>query len=520
MSQPSNLSNEEVSKLLNELQVYQLELEMQNDELKASYQTLEQERAKFMGLYDLAPVGYFILNYFGIIEETNQNGTDLLKASKKGILGRRFQSFIATHSWEDFYAFLHKMQNGDGKMSAEIQLNLKGEEVIHTRIEGIAIPSLLSTDVKYYITVIDITASRNAQKALSETKDRLEMTLKASSTGTWTADCNADRLYLDLHSLNILGIQRADFDGSLQRYLSKIDPADRADVQQYLLTARAGATEIDLEFRILAAHVIKHIAVKGNVMYLEGDKFCFAGILMDITERKNLQEEAERLKNDQQKLILSATLTAQERERNNISRALHDSVCQILYGIKLNLESVERANYNRGDFRNINELLDQAIKETRQLSYELTPSVLKDFGFVAGIREMAQRTSTAQFHLDTFVDESSDTLSAEVQLYIFRMIQELINNCIKHARATRAEILVKVDSDQVLIKVADNGIGMSFSIEEAIRRGSGLSGIKHKLFLLNGEIKLQNSKQGLSVIITFAKSNETIDSSASSGNNL
>jgi PAS domain S-box-containing protein len=520
MSQQTNLSNEEVNRLLNELQVYQLELEMQNDELKASYQTLDQERAKFMGLYDLAPVGYFILNYLGVVEETNQNGTDLLKVSKKGIMGHRFQSFVATQCWEDFYGFLHKMQHGDGKKSTEIQLNLPGEEVVYTRIEGIAIPSLISTDVKYYIAIIDITASRNAQQILSETKDRLEMTLKASSTGTWTADCNADKLYLDLHSLNILGIKEDGFDGSMQSCMDMIDPADRLNVQEQVSIARKGANEIDLEFRIITSSTVKHIAVKGNEMRMEGNVSCFAGILMDITERKKLQEEAELLRNDQQKLIISATLTAQERERNDISRALHDSVCQILYGIKLNLESVERGNYNRGDFKNVNELLDQAIKETRQLSYELTPSVLKDFGFVAGIKEMAQRTSTAQFHLATFVDNSADSLRAEVQLYIFRMIQELINNCIKHARATRAEITVEVTTDLVLIKVSDDGVGMNISIEDAIRKGSGLSGIKHKLFLLNGKIDFRNSQQGLSVIITFANINETTNASANSGNNL
>jgi PAS domain S-box-containing protein len=520
MNQPTKLSNAEVSKLLNDLHVYQLELEMQNDELKASSQLLDEERAKFEGLYDLAPVGYYILNNLGIIEETNQNGTDLLKASKKGIIGRRFQSFISPQSWDHFYSFLHQMQNGDGKKSAEIQLQLQGDQLLYTRVEGIAIPSLIASNVKYYITIIDITVSRNAQNALSLTKDRLEMTLKASATGTWTADCDGERVYLDLHSLNILGVQQQDFLATRTACRALIVPADRARVHKHFLSASIAENEINVECRIISSNTVKHVAVKGNKMRLEGDQFALVGILMDITERKNLQEEAELMRNDQQKLIISATLNAQERERNDISRALHDSVCQILYGIKLNLQSLERANYNRGDFQNINELLDQAIKETRQLSYELTPSVLKDFGFVAGIKEMAQRTSTAQFYLDTYIDSSSDTLSTQVQLYIFRMIQELINNCIKHSEATRAEITVQVNSNRVSIRVSDNGVGMNLGIQEAIRKGSGLSGIKHKLFLLNGEIDFKNSKNGLCVNITFANINQTAHAAANSGNNL
>ena len=500
----TNLTAEQVNILLNELQVYQLELEMQNDELKASYLTLDQERAKFVGLYDLAPVGYFILDYLGIVEEANQNGVDLLRISKQTILGKRFQSFIAPRSWEDFYNFLHRMQNGDGKQSAEIKLLLPGEYIVHTRMEGIAISGIVMKDIKYYITLIDITESRNAQQVLEDTKERLEMTLKASATGTWTIEFSSKAVFLDPHSFNIMGISNYKFDGTLKTMIDHVYPDDQLAVRQHLMNAFNGMKDIDLEFRIVVNRSeIKYVAIKGHEIKVLEDRTYFAGILMDITERKKMEEEAELLKNGQQKLILSATLTAQEKERNNISRALHDSVCQILYGIRLNLESIERTHLLKGEFKNVNELLDQAIKETRQLSYELTPSVLKDFGFVAGIKEMAQRTSTPHFQIDAYIDHAADHLDPDVQLYVFRMIQELINNCIKHAHATRAEIKVTLGNNEVVIKVADNGIGFTTGLDEAIKNGSGLSGIKNRVYLLNGDITFSNTKKGLVVTITF-----------------
>lgn len=503
-SSDTNLTAEQINVLLNELQVYQLELEMQNDELKASYATLDQERAKFVGLYDLAPVGYFILDYLGIVEEANQNGVDLLNISKKTILRRRFQSFISSQSWEDFYGFLHRMQHGDGKQSAEIKLALPGDQVIYTRMEGIAISSIVVTDIKYYITIIDITASRNSQQVLKETKERLEMTLKASATGTWTVECGSNTVMLDMHSFNIMGINSWKFNGTIKGLIELVYPEDQAYVRNHLMNAFNGLKDIDLEFRIIVNQSdIKHVAVKGHEIKVLDDSTYFAGILMDITERKRMEQEAELLKNGQHKLILSATLTAQEKERNNISRALHDSVCQVLYGIKLNLESVERIHDLKGEFKNINELLDQAIKETRQISYELTPSVLKDFGFVAGIKEMAQRTSTPHFQIDTYIDNAADFLDSDVQLYLFRMIQELVSNCIKHAQASQAEIKVTIIGKQVVIRVADNGTGFNTDMEEAIRKGSGLSGIKNRVYLLNGQIKFSNTKKGLVVTITF-----------------
>lgn len=501
---PAHLSTEEINVLLNELQVYQLELEMQNDELKASYATLDQERAKFVGLYDLAPVGYFILDYLGVVEEANQNGVDLLNMSKQTIIRRRFQSFIAPQSWQDFYHFLHRMQYSDGKQSAEIKLLLPHDQIIYTRMEGIAISSMMVSEIKYYITLIDITESRNAQKILTETKERLEMTLKASATGTWTIDSAANTVFLDTHSCNILGISRGKFEGTVKGLIAIVHPEDQLQVRHHLIAALSGHKEIDLEFRIVPdTDRIKYIAAKGHEIRVQDDKTCFAGILMDITERKKMEQEAEMLKNGQQKLILSATLTAQEKERNAISRALHDSVCQLLYGIRLNLESVQRAHDLKGEFNNVNALLDQAIRETRQISYELTPSVLKDFGFVAGVKEMAQRTSTPDFKIDAYIDHHADSLNPEVQLYLFRMIQEMISNCIKHARASRAEIKVSFVSKQVIIKVTDNGTGLKMDVEEASKKGSGLSGIINRVYLLNGKIKFNTAKKGLTVTITL-----------------
>lgn len=501
----TNLSSEEINILLNELQVYQLELEMQNDELKASYATLDQERAKFVDLYDLAPVGYFILDYLGVVEEANQNGVDLLNSSKKAILHQRFQSFIARQSWESFYNFLHKMQTTDGKQSAEMQLVLPDQQIIYTRMEGRAISSMISTEVKYYIAIIDITESRNAQQILKDTTERLEMTLMASSTGTWTIGFGTNKVFLDDHSFNILGIDKWTFSATIKGLIDCICADDQMMVRHTLMHAVNGLKEIDLEFKVITGDgQVKYIAAKGHEVKSLDDRTYFAGILIDITERKLLAMESESLRNSQQKLILSTTLTAQEKERNAISRALHDSVCQILYGIRLNLESLQRAKYISGDFKNINQLLDQAIRETRQISYELAPSVLKDFGFVAGIKEMAQRTSTPLFYIETFIDDAADTLNSETQLYAFRMIQELISNSIKHARATRAEIRVNMENKNVVIIVADNGHGLMTDLQEAYRTGSGLSGIKNRVYLLNGQLEFINKGNGLVVTITFS----------------
>ena len=90
-----HINDQQLELLLGELEVFQLELEMQNDELSASYQLLEMERAKFAGFFNRAPVGYFILDHLGLVEEANQTGADLLRISKMDILdlAQRSRSF-------------------------------------------------------------------------------------------------------------------------------------------------------------------------------------------------------------------------------------------------------------------------------------------------------------------------------------------------------------------------------------------------------------------------------------------
>ncbi|TCK83583.1 PAS domain-containing sensor histidine kinase [Albibacterium bauzanense] len=500
------LTNGDISTLLNELNVYQVELEMQSNELQTSYETLDAERGKFADLYDFAPIGYFIIDHLGMIEEVNQTGINLLGFSGPILRNKRFQSFICHQHLEKFYSFLNRMQNSNEKINTEVKLILANQQVLYVRMEGIVIPSFSSSNIKYYITVIDITESRNAQQLLQETKERLEMTLKASSMGFWSIENGSDQIVLDEYSHDILDLDPLKFNGTLKSFFLLIHPDDQSKVRYSYMYSLNNLTEMDLEFRILTqSGTIKDIATKGQQIVVSEDHKFFAGIIMDITERKKLLREAEDLKLEQQRAVLSATLDAQENERFKISRALHDSICQILYGIRLNLQSLRHYKNHTRDFENVDQLLDQAIRETREISYELTPSVLKDFGFCAGIKEMTIRLSTPEFLIKTSISKNIDKIHPTIQLYAFRIIQELINNCIKHAHATLAEITVRLKNDSITIVVFDNGEGFKTDLTHALRHGSGLRGIKNQVFLLNGNIDFETTSKGTTITITFNK---------------
>ena len=116
---------------------------------------------------------------------------------------------------------------------------------------------------------------------------------------------------------------------------------------------------------------------------------------------------------------------------------------------------------------------------------------------------MAQRFSTAGFKIKASVKSTADLLHINMQLYLFRIVQELINNCIKHADATEAEIKVCTENGNIILAVSDNGVGFKQDLDHALMKGSGLRAIRNRIYLLGGDMQLETSERGTSIRITF-----------------
>ena len=502
-----SFSETDTRQLIQELQVHQIELEMQNDELKIVNEALEIQRIKLAGIYDLAPVGYFIVDPTGFVEEVNSMGLTLLDGSRITVLKKNFRNFIYPACFDQFYTFLKDLLTTSGSKSRELQMQgIKGKP-FYAQLEGIAISDVPLTGKRCYIAVIDISERIESKKKLEETKERLELALHASNAGTWEIDTKTGMFFLDNSNHQICGLQLGEFDGRYNSFIMMIHPDDRMRVDEHLRSSMNSEKEINTEYRILKPdgnHC--HVSVKGHIVHAGIINERFVGTMMDITNRKLLEEESHRLKMDQQKHITAAILKAQENERRRISEALHDSVSQLLYGIKLKLDT------NGGDFssgkslNSIQSLLDQAISETRNISFELAPSILTDFGLPTTIKEIAKRLSTSKLHIRTTVTGFSKRLSPEMEMSIFRIIQGLLNNCIKHSHASVVQVSILNKNKFVKIRVQDNGIGFDFIKQVKLPAGSGLSSIKNRINFFNGAFQVASKAgKGTAITIIFPK---------------
>lgn len=146
----------DTKKLLHELQVHQIELEMQNEELKQSYETAERALKKYTMLYDFAPMGYFTLDSDGSISDLNFTGADLLGEKRFTLVNHNFKLFISKESQKIFIDFMSRIYTGNSKESCEVMLAYDDNPLCQVYMEGI----VTGDEKKCLLSVVDISGFR------------------------------------------------------------------------------------------------------------------------------------------------------------------------------------------------------------------------------------------------------------------------------------------------------------------------------------------------------------------------
>jgi len=142
----------DTKKLLHELQVHQIELEMQNEELRQANETAEEALRKYTMLYDFAPMGYFTLEDDGSISELNFTGAEMLGEKRFSLLNSNFRLFVSEASQSVFNKFFKDVFAGDEKASCELMLGYDGRPLCRAYLEGV----VLGDDRKCLLSVVDI----------------------------------------------------------------------------------------------------------------------------------------------------------------------------------------------------------------------------------------------------------------------------------------------------------------------------------------------------------------------------
>ncbi len=214
--------------------------------------------------------------------------------------------------------------------------------------------------------------------------------------------------------------------------------------------------------------------------------------------------EVHRMKQDQRIMMFSSMLEGQEQERTRLARDLHDGLGGLLSGIKIELSQVnpERPDESRQNLSRTIQHLDNAVNELRRIARSLMPELLMKYGLAEATREFCKNLNIAgKTSVICQVFNYSEKLSQEKQIVLYRIIQELVNNALKHADATQILVLLQQRDDILFITVEDDGKG--FDVPDAeVKNGSGIANLKARAEFLNASIDIQSSpKTGTTVTI-------------------
>lgn len=241
----------------------------------------------------------------------------------------------------------------------------------------------------------------------------------------------------------------------------------------------------------LAALVVALLIAALLYMQSRHKRMAHARELISIQQQRELQ-------------LLQALMQGEEKERNRIAKDLHDGVAGMLAAVKMHFSSVPAADdlLQTEGYRQGMKLLNEATQEIRKTSHNLMPEVLLQHGLDEALRRYCNNVNNSkalQIQYDSWgeIDRFTDSF----ELSVYRIVQELINNIMKHSKATQATVQLTQQDNLLSISIEDNGIGFS---NANTAEGMGLRSLQSRIQAMNGKIEMQASAQsGVSAYLEF-----------------
>lgn len=359
----------------------------------------------------------------------------------------------------------------------------------------------------------DITDLKQKQIELQKSNERFDAVIQATNDFIWDWNLELNTFYIDRSGLKkVLGVENPNSIADEEMWLQRLHPADQPKAREVINNIMNGTIDhnFEREYRFKRDDgTYAFIHDRGIVLRnKQGQPVRLIGAAQDITIRKKLERELVRKELEKQKIISKATIDAQEQERSEIGRELHDNVNQVLTTTKLYLELAGlKPEMKEEMIKKSSENILYVINEIRQLSRSLMNPSIGDLGLMDAINDLVDSINTTKklfvkLNTDGNVE---DLLSADLKLMVYRILQEALNNALRHSRASKVLISIKKKEKNIELIVQDDGVGFDL---EGVKKGIGLKNIENRVYLANGRLQIKSARgSGFSLIVHFPYKN-------------
>jgi PAS domain S-box-containing protein len=345
-----------------------------------------------------------------------------------------------------------------------------------------------------------------SKEKLRQSEADLAEAQRVARLGSWKFNLADDSVTWSEEVYRIFEVDKAEFRGVYESFLSNVHPDDRERVLQTNRVAREGGGPFEVEYRIVTkAGVVKNVREVGYVTKdANGNVLRLFGTVQDITDYKRAQEELQKLS--------GRLLQLQDEERGRIGRDLHDSTGQDLVALATMLGQLRgsvssRDRKSRKLLSECQALADRCIREVRTLSYLLHPPVLDQAGLVDAIRDYVKGfTKRSGIHVGLELSANVGRMPREVELALFRVVQEALANIQRHSGSQHAKIHMDRNANLV-VEISDSGRGASGSLprrlsEPPFQLGVGIPSMQERVKLIGGRLEIDSTSSGTTVRVT------------------
>ncbi len=472
------LSPEALQKTLYELQVHQIEIEMQNEELRQTQRRLDAERERYFGLYDLAPVGYCTVSPKGLILKANLTLASMLRLARATLSEQALSRFILPQDQDAFYLLLRRSMQTQEPQECDVRLVLPGDAHRWVHLQAV-----LAGDEaggwRVRLALSDITELKKVQQELIDSEQRYR-TLTDRAPVPLIVHDGKQIVYVNAAAIRMFGASSAtELLGTEMFRLVHPDFREVARQRVRLSIEQAGS---------LSAFEYKLLKLDGSTLAVEvqSTSVMFDGApsvqvaMNDVTERRDFSKRQ---------------LAAVEDERKRISREVHDQVGQVFTAIKLIVQSLPRDALPKEQGSAIMQALEMGIAATRKITAELRPPLLDDLGLAAALDRLCGQM-LGVVNLDFEIDVASqEALDANQALSLFRIAQEALTNVLKHAAAKHVTISGRRGNNEYVFRIKDDGRGLKSRNTRA--DAMGVAGMQERARIMGGRCTIEsNSKKG------------------------
>ncbi|MBI5057834.1 MAG: PAS domain S-box protein [Nitrospirae bacterium] len=512
-------------------------LEQYREELE---QLAEESTAKlklFSNIAENSPDGVLIINFEGHIIYSNHAIKEIFGFSHSELKGKHV-NVMNTDSGLASKTIIPSIKN-TGKWFGELMVRNKKGNVFPIWLSAFVVNDKSNIPFAIIGIIRDLTERKIVEIALQQSQDKYSKLFHHSSDAIFIHDFDGNILDVNRKALEQFGYSKSEI---LSLQIHDLFPAEEIEKSITVCNAvvKQGAGNFEINFKRKSNSVFP-AGVSANLLDLGGYKV-FQCIVRDISERKKADEELKKHREQLEELVKDRTcelleanhalqveisvrkqaekrllsyqkqlqsLTSQislieEHEKRRIATELHDCIGQTLALSKIKLSSLNKTAPSddfKSTVKEILQLIEQTIKETRTLTFELSPPILYELGLSQAIQWLTdQFRSKHGIKITLEYDEGEMPFDNNIRFFLFQAVRELLVNIVKHAKAKRATIKFIRDDNKLKIIVEDDGMGLPDS--SIPYSGYGLFHIRERMNHINGHFEIK-SIPGLGTRVTI-----------------